>query len=108
MLTRLPHRISIEKETRSSYKGGAYTSSWTSESIIWANCQQASVNADGETAILLKQQQITLWNIVTRYSEDITNKKRIVYGSHTLHIQTVIDPTSQKRMMKIVCTEENL
>ena len=62
MLTRLPHTVTIQTETRTLFEGGAYTTSWTTASTQWANVQPISaVETYGEE----KKQQETKYRIIT-------------------------------------------
>ena len=103
MLTRLPHRVVIMTQTRTTFSGGAYTTSWTTDSTEWANCQQVSAVETYENA---KQQQTTKWKIVMRSGAMVTNKKRIVYASKNLVVENVIDPINRSHMQVVMCREE--
>jgi len=105
MFVHLPHRVIIQHESRSLFQGGAYTTSWITDSTEWANCQTSNKNY--ETYDNGKKQQYTSWNLKMRYSSSITNKKRLLFGSHTLHIETVSDPTSRGKVVQVTCREEN-
>jgi SPP1 family predicted phage head-tail adaptor len=91
-------------ETRTSFIGGCYTTSWSSASIEWANCQM--VAGTNESYEQNKKQQYTKWNVIMRYISTVTNKNRLSYGSKTLVIETVSDNVNRGRMMKLVCREE--
>jgi SPP1 family predicted phage head-tail adaptor len=95
-------------ETRTAFLGGCYTTSWTTSSTEWANCQQQiQRQVTNESEEFQKKQQFTSWKIITRYNSNITNAKKIIYGSRTLLIQTVTDPVGRNRMIEITCREEN-
>lgn len=104
MITYLPHVISIMTETRTAFQGGCYTSSWTSSSIEWANCQM--ISGTKESYGQEKKQQYTKWRVTMRYVSTITNKNRITYGSKTLVVMSVSDPISRGRLMEVTCREE--
>lgn len=94
-------------ETRTAFIGGCYTTSWSSSSIEWANCQVSNViSGTNESYSHEKKQQYTEWNVIMRYISTVTNKNRLAYGSKTLVIETVSDEVNRGRMMKLVCREE--
>lgn len=103
MLTHLPHRVVIQSESRSLFIGGAYTTSWTTDSTVWANCQSYT---DKESYNNDKTQEYNKYKVITRYLASITNKKRLLFDSKILHIETIKDPTNRGRMMEITCREE--
>jgi len=104
MLTRLPHRITIQSETRTNFEGGAYTTSWTTDSTVWGNVQ---VDSLGETYDQDKKQQMAFYKVVVRAETDITNKKRILFDSNILNVETVGDPTNRSRLKAVKCRLEN-
>lgn len=105
MLTRLPHRVIIESETRTAFEGGAYTTSWTTSSIEWANVQTM---AKDETYTDEKKQQVTKYKVIMRNKDSLTNKKRLKFNNNILVIETVTNPTNRARMMEVVCRLENV
>lgn len=105
MLTRLPHRIVIQTETRTEFEGGAYTTSWTTASTEWANVQR--INAQ-ETYDEEKKQQMSKWNVVTRQDITLTNAQRILFEGKILVVESQQDPTNRDRMKIVTCREEVL
>ena len=103
MFTHLPHRVVIQSESRSLFIGGAYTTSWTTDSTEWANCQPVRNNELYEQE---KKQQFSYWRVIMRYMSSMSNKKRLLFGSKILHVETVSDPTSRSRMIEVTCREE--
>jgi SPP1 family predicted phage head-tail adaptor len=103
MLCNLPHRVGVQTETRVEFGGGAYTTTWNTESTEWAFCQPISVSND-ET--YNKQQQFTKWTVKMRYLSTLTNKKRLLYNGKILKIEGVRDPTNKQRLIEVICQEE--
>jgi SPP1 family predicted phage head-tail adaptor len=109
MLLHLPHRVSVMQESRStvSIGGGCYTTSWTTSSVEWANCQVSNNISDKkESHELNKKQQFTRWNIIMRANTNITNANRLIYNNKILTVETVSDPTARGRMIQLECREE--
>lgn len=105
MLTRLNHRVVLQAETRTTFSGGAYTTSWSTSSTEWAN---VAVKVTDEDYSHEKKQQMTKYDVTMRYNSAITNAKRLLYGSKILVIEAVHDGTGRQRMIKVTCREENV
>lgn len=103
MLTRLPHRVSVMSETRTSFEGGVYTTSWVSKSLEWANCQ---IYKDKESHMQQKKQQYNTWVCIMRSITNVTNKNRLLFGDTILTIEAVNNPTNRGRMIEVTCREE--
>lgn len=109
MMTRLCHRVVLQAETRTTASGGAYTTSWSTSSVEWANVAiNNNLNAASEDYSHDKKQQITNYEITMRYDINITNIKRLLYNNKILVIESVHDGTGRQRMIKVKCREENL
>jgi head-tail adaptor len=110
LLTRLPHRVIVQAVTRTTFSGGAYTTSWTSASVEWANCQQISAEQTSvdqqPSRTYEKIQQMNKWKVIMRAGVTVSNKHRLLYGTKILMIETVNDPTNRSRMLSVVCREE--
>lgn len=94
-------------ESRTAIAGGCYTTSWTTSSTEWANCQVLNNTSDkNESHDLNKKQQFTKWHIKMRAGTNVTNKNRIVYATKILTVEAVTDPTSRGRQIEVICREE--
>ncbi len=105
MLTRLPHTVTVQTETRKLFEGGAYTTSWATASTQWANVQPINAN---ETYGQEKKQQITKYRVIMRYLSTLTNKNRLLFNNEIFVIETITDPTRHQRMIEVTCRVENL
>ena len=108
MLTRLHHRVTLQEISRTEFEGGAYTTSWTTSSVIWANVQ-AKNDQSGyfETYENQKEQQITKYEITLRAGNTITNKNRFLFENNIFVIESTADVINRGRMMKVRCRLEN-
>jgi len=104
MLTRLPHRVVVQNEIRTEFEGGAYTSSWTTDSTEWANVQFDDKSK--ETYSQEKNQQMTYVNVIMRQDVNLTNRNRLLFNNNILVIEDEGDPTYRNRMKKIKCRLE--
>jgi head-tail adaptor len=98
-----PHRVSVMSETRIEWVGGAFTTTWTSISLQWANCQVMSVSND---EAYNKKQQFTKWKVFMRYLGSLTNKNKLVFEGRQLRVEGVKDVSSRKNRMVVICEEE--
>ena len=99
----LPHRVTIQAETRTHIGGGAYTTTWTTSSVEWANCSVMSVTND---EAYNKKQQFTKWKVVTRYLQSLTNKNRLLFNDRILRIEGVSNISNRKTRTVVICEEE--
>lgn len=106
MFSRLPHRVVIQSETRESFEGGAYTTSWATSSTEWANVQY-DASASKETYDQEKKQQMTMFKVIMRQDVTLTNKNRLLYNGDILVVEDEGDPTNRGRMKTIKCRLEN-
>lgn len=104
MLTRLPHRVVIQTETRTDFEGGAYTTSWTTASTEWANVQYD--NSSKETYDSDKKQQMTYFSVIMRQDITLANKNRLLYNNNILVVEDEGDPTNRGRMKTVKCRLE--
>lgn len=101
----LRQRVVVQSETKTSFEGGAYTTSWTTDSTEWASVRRdISTN---ETYAQDKEQQMTYFNVVMRDDVTITNKNRLLFNNNILVIETVEDPSNRNRQQILKCRLEN-
>jgi len=105
-LTRLPHRVVIQTESRVEFEGAAYTTSWETASTEWANVQY-DAGASKETYDQEKKQQMTMFKVIMRQDVTLTNKQRLLYNGDILVVEDEGDPTNRGRMKTIKCRLEN-
>lgn len=106
MYTRLPHRVTIQTESRVDFEGGAQTTSWTTASTEWANVQY-DAGASKETYDQEKKQQMSIYNVIMRQDITVTNKQRLLFNNKILVVEDEGDPTNRGRMKTIKCRLEN-
>ena len=104
MLTNLRHRVAVQAETRTTFSGGAYTTSWSTSSTEWANVQVDNANESYDQD---KKQQYTKYKVIMRQGTAVTNVKRLIYNNKTLVVESVQDPTQRSNMIILKCREEN-
>lgn len=102
MLTRLPHRITIQELSVTSAGGGAFDETWTTIGERWAN---VAIQRANDEFSYEKDQQANYYRIVMR-KENFTNKNRFIFNGLTLRVDTIADPTQDGRMMIVIARGE--
>ena len=106
MCYNLIHRVGVQAETRTTFSGAAYTTSWVTSSTEWANVQYDD-EASRETYDQEKKQQMSIFNVIMRQDVTLTNKNRLLYNGDILVIEDTGDPTGRSRMKTVKCRLEN-
>lgn len=106
MLSRLPHRVVLQTESRVEFEGGAYTTTWETASTEWANVQYDE-GASKETYDQEKKQQMSIYKVIMRQDITLTNKQRLLFNDNILVVEDEGDPTNRGRMKTIKCRLEN-
>lgn len=96
-----------ESRATLSIGGGCYTTSWTTLSTVWANCQVMNDKGDkSDSRDQQKKQQYTKYKVITRADITVSNTHRIIFNGRILTIEAVSNPTNRGRMLEIRCVEE--
>lgn len=107
MLTRLPHRITIQTLTTASFKGGLFTPSWATTTVTWCNVYCKDKTDVVETYSNIKSQQIDTLKVILRKPLTLSKEtNRFLYDGDILHIETIKDLTNRQRMLTCVCRIE--
>jgi len=102
----LRHRIAIQTETSVSDGMGGFTLSWANvenmgsvPAAIWPLSAKENLDA------MKLEQQIT-HKIRIRYQSGITSKNRIVFGSRTFNIISILNYEERNRSFDLLCLED--
>lgn len=94
--------VTIQKATRSSDGQGGFTTSWSTRCTVWAHERQLS----GREALAAQQVTAVLSSVFEiNYRQDVSVKDRLIYGTRTVQIEAVIDPTDTRRELWLTCSE---
>ena len=95
-------RITIQKPTLTTDSQGGKTRTWSTRCTVWAHERPLSgreaIQASAVTASLT-----SVWEIW--YRSDISVKDRIVFGSRTVEIAAVVDPTDTRAELHLYGSE---
>lgn len=102
----LRHTITIQRYTATQDSLGALVVTWAT--LITARAMVEAVGAQGRLETTPKQDLATVtYRVRIRHRTDATPvpKDRVIYGSKTLNIESVTDPTGRRREYVLMCTE---
>ena len=99
----LRNRITIQEKsvTRDSY--GAETITWATHATAWASVEPLS----GREFLESRQIQAEgMTRITLRYQAGIVPEMRVLFGTRTFNIQSVIHVEERGREIQLMCTEQ--
>lgn len=95
-------RITIQRAVATTDGQGGRSKAWITRCQVWAHERplngREALQASTVTATLS-----SVWEIW--YRTDVSVKDRIVFGSRTLEIEAVIDPTDTREELHLTCAE---
>lgn len=105
LTARLKHKVIIQEYTDSIDASGGPTGSWTNYITRYASV----VPLNGSEFFVSQQLTVDITvRIRIRYdavAATITSKHRVLWGSRTYDIQTVINPKEANRELVLMCSE---
>lgn len=109
MLTRLPHRITIQTLTTAAWKGGLFTPTWATTTVTWANIYSKDKADVLENYDNIKSQQIDILNVILRKPVTLSKiNNRFLYNGDILHIETKRDLTNRGKYIVCKCRLEEV
>lgn len=102
----LRHTITIQRYTSTQNSLGEPVVTWGTLATARASVEAIGGSGTLETATQRDLATVS-YKIRIRYRTDVTPlpKDRVLYGSKTLNIETVTDPTGRRREYVLNCTE---
>ena len=101
----LRHRVTIQAETLVDDGEGGYTKTWGSTDAVWASVEPLS----GAEAFQASQVQGAVTHkIIIRYLAGVTPKSRILFGSRTFNIKSVLNQFEKNVLLTLICEETNV
>ncbi|MDP5211067.1 phage head closure protein [Microbulbifer sp. 2205BS26-8] len=98
----LRHRVILQTRTLDSRATGAKVENWNNLATVWA---EVKPHAARELTAADSRYQETSHQITIRYRAGITSKMRVLFGSRTLQVETVINAMEQNRWLHLLCKE---
>lgn len=96
-------RVEIENPTYTDAGSGNRTVAWTSAGTIWADIQPLSSQ---ERFFASQQQAQSTHKITCRYTDSITQESRLIHGTRTFHVVSVVNTDNRNRELQVSVLEE--
>jgi SPP1 family predicted phage head-tail adaptor len=96
-------RVEIENPTYTDAGSGNRTVAWTSAGSIWADIEPLSSQ---ERFFAAQQQAQSTHRITCRYTDSITQESRLLHGSKTFHVVSLMNTENRNRKLEITVLEE--
>jgi SPP1 family predicted phage head-tail adaptor len=97
------HRITFEKEVKTSDGHKGFTVTWQPVAVAWASIEPLS----GREYFFAHQITTEVTHrIRIRYREDLNTKMRIILGERVFSIESMIDIEECRCFMELLCKEE--
>lgn len=101
LMGEMRQRIALQTKTFTKSEG-IPLESWTTAATVWAAVADISGKEYVQAAAV--QSEVTT-RIKIRYRTGITPSMRVLYGSRTFNILSVIDKDERHRVMELMCKE---
>ena len=99
---KMRYQVKLQSPTSTTDAGGGRSQAWTTLGTIWANI----VPKSGKERFKHDQiQDTTTHDVTIRYRPDIDAKYRILYGSRTFSIKSILNVDERDRFYLLSCTE---
>ena len=102
----LTERVTIQKEVRTYFEGGASTVTWQNVGTEWAEVQYL-FGPSREYYGQEKKQQMSIYEVTTRQDVTITNENRLLWNGKILVVEDEGDLTGRDRRKRLRCRLEN-
>jgi SPP1 family predicted phage head-tail adaptor len=101
---RLKHKVMIEEPPATRDAQGGLSGSWVeiAGSPVWASITPLSGSRRYEAAQVV---QGVSHEITTRYLAGVTSEMKIVYGTRTFRIRSVVNVDERDRELRLLCEE---
>ncbi len=101
-LNSLDQRITLEAPTYANDGKGGRTVIWQAFATVWAS---VTPRAQGSTLDADAIQKPVRYDITLRTRHDITKAMRVVWGSRTLTIDSVLTPSTREPFMALIAID---
>jgi len=102
----LRHRVTIQEKsvTRNSY--GEEVITWGDVATVWAAVEPLARGPRGREFIEAQRAGAEITTLIRmRYRSGIAPEMRVVYGSHTYDIKSVVHVEERQRELHLMCRE---
>jgi SPP1 family predicted phage head-tail adaptor len=99
---KLRHQINIQSSSGSKDSFGDVSDSWSTDSTVWASVDPLN-GRELEHALQIHSE--VQYKITIRYDANIDARARILWGTRTFEILSIIKPKEINEMMFLYCKE---
>jgi SPP1 family predicted phage head-tail adaptor len=100
----LRHKVTIQSPPTTLDDSGHPTGSWTTVRTVCANVMPLR----GRELFNAQQAQVrTTHKVTIRYMAGVTGKQRLLFGTRTLEIDSVINVEERNHTLELMCFEES-
>ena len=99
---RLRHRVTIQEKSVTDNAAGEEIITWSDVATVWAAIEPVRGAEFWEAQ---QEQAERPAKIVMRYRSDVTVANRLIWGSHTYDIESVVRPAERQIMLEIMVIE---
>lgn len=102
---KLRHRVSIQRPPNTRDLQGGQAGSWVEieNGCVWASITPLSGSRRYEAAQVV---QGVSHDITTRYLSGVTSEMKVVYGTRTFWIRSIVDVDERNRELRLMCEEQ--
>ena len=104
LASRLRHRITFQEPNDTADGAGGVTRGWSTVASVWAEVIPLQSGND-ESLLDAEMQSTTRMRITTRYRDDITTDMRILFGSRSFNIRSVVNAEEAGVILEIMAEE---
>ena len=102
MIGRLRHRIELHSPTASRDSYGAQTETYAKYATVWGRIEPLR----GLELIHAQEVQLeTTHKCTIRYNSSVDGKDRIIFGTRTFEITSIINPEERNKYLEMWCKE---
>jgi len=99
---RLRHRVELHSATTTRNSYGEAVDTWASYASVWAGIEP--LRSDEITNAQQVQAEIT-HKVIIRYNSSVAETHRVIYGTRTLEIVSIINMNEQNIYQELMCKE---
>ena len=99
---RLRHQVAIQTATTAQDAYGQPVKTWATTATVWGAVEPIG----GKEAYRAQAERADLSHLVViRYRSGVTPMTRILFGTRTMDIESVVDPEERHRELHLLCRE---
>jgi SPP1 family predicted phage head-tail adaptor len=98
----LRHRVTLQQLTISQGTSGDLVEAWGDVATLWAAVEPLSGREYWQAQQVAAETSI---RVRIRYRDGLDTTMRVIYGTKTLEILSIVDPEERHRELQLMCRE---